>query len=115
MVRVIIAAIVVFTTSIFEWILKILYLMTPIGLHILLLQLREKADVINVIQTFVSEDATWTMVYDGVALVNAKPGVVRGRIKRFKSWVVSKKSWWITLSIIALLTVLTLIAVKLYI
>jgi hypothetical protein len=96
-----------FLVCVIDYIIRFLYLLTPLGLHILLLQLREKADVLPVITTYLNENSTWTMIYDGVAMVNTKPGLVRSRISRFVIWV---KKMWILWLVLVILTILVLLA-----
>lgn len=85
---------------IIETILKILYLSLPLWVHMFILQMREKVDTLPSINGYLKEDSTWAMIYDGVAMVNTKPGELRAKASEFRAWVIRKKATWITLAVI---------------
>ena len=70
-----------------EWACRIIYLMLPLGFHIFAMQMREKVNVVATLDTFVSPESKWAMIYDGVVLVNSNPGAVRARIQKFNTWL----------------------------
>ena len=98
--------------NILEGICKFIYLMLPLGLHMFALQMREKINPVTTLTTFVNENSTWTVVYDGLVMVNTNVGAVRNRFKQFGNWC--KKWTWLfkTLAVLAIIALLVVIAMK---
>ena len=114
MLKTLLKMIGLFIYNTLEWIVRILYLMLPFGLHILFLQLREKVNPITTISTFLSPDSRWTMVYDGVALVNSNPGAVRKKYENFKKWLKKMVPLFVTIAVLISILLLTWIAYVMY-
>ena len=76
------------------------------------LQMREKINPVTTLTTFVDENSTWTVVYDGLVMVNTNVGAVRKKFKNFRSWC--KKWTWLfmTLAVILIISLLVVIALK---
>lgn len=102
-----------FIYSTLEWVCRIIYLALPLGVHIFAMQMRDKAHVIQTLDTFVPETSQWSMIYDGVVLVNANPGAVRGRIKSFNTWLKRRIPFFITVAVILVIALLVNISIKL--
>lgn len=90
-----------------EGFLKFLYLSLPLWVHMFFMQMRERVDTISSITGFVDERSTWAMIYDGVALVNTKPGELKSRAHEVKEWFKRTKVYWIILAVVILLVDLT--------
>ena len=76
------------------------------------LQMREKINPVTTLTTFVDENSTWTVVYDGLVMVNTNVGAVRKKFKNFNNWV-KKWTWlFITLAVILIISLLVVIALK---
>ena len=63
---------------------------------------------------FTDEGESGLVAIDGVALVNTSPGAVREKINNFKTWVKKMVPLWITLAVLTTITLIALIAVKVY-
>lgn len=102
-----------FIYNVLEWAVKIIYLMLPLGFHMFALQMREKINPVTTLPTFVDENSTWTVAYDGLVMVNTNVGAVRKRIKNFNNWC-KKWAWlFITLAVLAIIALLVIIVLKL--
>lgn len=95
-----------------EWICRIIYLMLPLGFHIFAMQMREKVNVVSTLETFVSPESRWAMIYDGVVLVNSNPGAVRARIRSFNAWLKRRIPFFITVAVILIIALLVNISIK---
>lgn len=101
-----------FIYNILEGICKFIYLMLPLGVHMFALQMREQINPVTTLTTFIDENSTWTMAYDGLVMVNTNVGAVRKKIKNFKAWC-KKWTWlFITISVVAIISLLVIIAFK---
>lgn len=111
-----------FTFALIIWLLELvaraLWLLTPIGIHMLFLQLRQNVDKLPALTGYFDPDSTWQMIYDGCVIVNTNPGAVRKRANNIKNWFVKTKWFWLTLAIglivAASVASVYLIAYKLY-
>ena len=102
-----------FIYNILEGICKFIYLMLPLGLHMFALQMREKINPVTTLTAFIDENSTWTVVYDGLVMVNTNVGAVRKKFKNFRSWC-KKWTWlFITLAVLAIIALLVTIVLKL--
>lgn len=98
--------------NILEGICKFIYLMLPLGVHMFALQMREKINPVTTLTTFIDENSTWTVVYDGLVMVNTNVGAVRNKFKKFNNWC-KKWTWlFITLAVLAIITLLVVITLK---
>lgn len=95
-----------------EWACRIIYLMLPLGFHIFAMQMREKVNVVATLDTFVSPESKWAMIYDGVVLVNSNPGAVRARIQKFNMWLKRRIPFFITVAVILIIALLINISLK---
>lgn len=98
--------------SVLEKILKWTYLSLPLWFHMLILQLRDEVDTLPSINGYLHEDSTWTMVYDGVALVNSHPGKLKAQLNSIKVWFQKTVGWWITLAVLIVVLSIVLITIK---
>ena len=101
-----------FIYNVLEWIIKVIYLLLPFGLHIFALQMRQLINPVTTLTTFIPPDSTWTMVYDGVVLVNTNVGAVRRRLNNVKNWFKTHSVLLIAFSIIILLGMVGIILIK---
>lgn len=99
--------------NILEWCFKILYLMLPLGFHIFAVQMRDKINPVTTLTAFVSENSTWTMVYDGVVIVNTNVGAVKNKIKNLKKQLLKMVPFFIGLFGVVVVILLWLILSKL--
>ena len=106
-----------FLVAMIMWILELIarfiWLMVPIGIHMLFLQLRTKVDKLPALTGYFDEESTWQMIYDGAVLVNTNPGALHKRYNNIKKWFIQTKWYWVILAVILLLLILGLIAFKL--
>lgn len=98
--------------NVLEWIIKVVYLLLPFGFHIFALQMRQRINPVTTMTTFIPPDSTWTMVYDGVVLVNTNVGAVRRKITNVKNWFKVHSVVLIALAVILLLGMVGIILVK---
>ena len=107
-----------FVLAIFIWALEIvarfLWLLMPIGLHMLFLQLRKNVDRLPAMTGYFDPDSTWQMIYDGAVLVNTNPGALEKRARNIRNWFIQTKWYWVILAVISLLLILAYIAYKLH-
>ena len=95
-----------------ESICKFIYLMLPLGLHMFALQMREQINPVTTLTTFINENSTWTIAYDGLVMVNTNVGAVRKKFKNFKLWL-KKWTWlFITIAVLMVIVLLVIIAKK---
>ena len=87
--------------------------MLPLGFHMFMLKMREKINPVTTLDTFVSPDSTWSMVYDGLVMVNSNPGAVRRNINRFNSWMKRRVPFFITVAVVLVIALLVNITIKL--
>ena len=97
-----------------ELIARAIWLLVPIGLHMLFLQLRTKADKLPALTGYFHPDSTWQMIYDGAVLVNTNPGALGKRAKALKNWLIDTRWYWLILAFIILIAILAYIAYKLH-
>lgn len=102
----------VFIFNILEWLCRIIYLALPFGVHLFIMQMRERVDSVTTLTTFVSPDSKWAVVYNGVVLVNTNPGAVKGKINSFKFWLKKNAPIFLALGIIVIISLLGIIAYK---
>lgn len=101
-----------FIYNVLEGACRFIYLMLPLGFHMFALQMREKINPVTTLTTFVDENSTWTVAYDGLVMVNTNVGAVRKKFKNFNNWV-KKWTWlFITLAVILIISLLVVIALK---
>lgn len=76
------------------------------------LQMREKINPVTTLTTFIDENSTWTVVYDGLVMVNTNVGAVRKKISSFRAWC-KRWTWlFITTAVLAIIALLIVIAIK---
>ena len=114
MLKLIFKVLWLFIYNILEWIVKIIYLMLPLGLHMFALQMREKISPVTTLTTFIDENSTWTVVYDGLVMVNTNVGAVRRRFKNTRIWFKNHTWLFVTLATIIVIVLLILVALKLF-
>lgn len=97
-----------------EVVARFIWLATPIGIHMLLLQFRKNVDKLPALTGYFNEESTWQMIYDGAVLVNTNPGAVRRRLNNTKRWFIDTRWYWLILAVLILLGTLGYIAYKLH-
>lgn len=97
-----------------EMVVRFLWLLTPIGVHMLFLQLRSKADTLPALTGYFDPNSTWQMVYDGVVIVNTNPGALRQKALNTKKWFIKTKWYWLILIVLTTVAILGYIAYKLH-
>lgn len=97
--------------NVLERVVKFIYLLLPLGFHMFVLQMREKVDPVTTLATFVSPDSRWSMVYDGLVLVNTNPGAIRKKAQNFKKWLLNNYVY----IVLTILTILGIIGVSVFI
>ena len=100
--------------NIFEYIVRFIWLMLPLGFHVFMLQMRDKVDRLPAINGYFDENSTWSMIYDGVVLVSTTPGSLAKRFQSIGDWFVKTRYFWIILAVFMLLGLLAVIAYKLH-
>lgn len=107
-----------FILAILLWVLEVLarfiWLLTPIGIHMLFLQLRKNVDRLPALTGYFDPDSTWQMIYDGVVLVNTNPGALQKRFNTVKTWFIKTKWFWLVLSVLSITISLVCIVYKLH-
>lgn len=96
-----------------EWICRFIYLMLPLGLHVFMLQMRERINPVTTLSAMVSENSTWTMVYDGVVMVNTNVGALRKRFSTIRAFLYRLRPMFITIAVLVIIGLLAVIAWKL--
>lgn len=97
-----------------ELVVRAIWLLTPIGVHMLFLQLRTRVDKLPALTGYFDPESTWQMIYDGAVLVNTNPGALQKRANNTKKWFIKTKWYWLVCVVLAFLTILTYIAYKLH-
>ena len=100
--------------GVLEIIARFVWLMIPIGIHMLFLQLRTKVDKLPAMTGYFDPDSTWQMIYDGAVLVNTNPGALRKRFDNVKKWFIVTKWYWLIATIVVFMIILAVIAYKIY-
>lgn len=100
-----------FTKSMLDSLIKFIWLALPLGFHIFFVQMREKIDTLPALPIYVPPDSTWMAIYDGVVIVNTNPGAVRARLKQWYAKFLRLVPLWITIAVIAALSLLVYIAI----
>ena len=95
-------------TTILEYICRVLYLCMPLWVFMLFMNLRDKANTVNVLTTFVSKDATFQHIYPGVLLVLDDPNALEKNAKKISQRV---ENFLATYKYTAIATLLFLILV----
>lgn len=107
-----------FILSTFLWLMeivaRIIWLLVPIGIHMLFLQLRKNVDRLPAMTGYFDPDSTWQMIYDGAVLVNTNPGALARRASNIKKWFIKTKWYWLILAVLIFLAMLGYIAYKLH-
>lgn len=98
--------------NILNGIVSFIWLSLPLWFHVFLVQMREKIDVIQSLDTYFNPNSTWTAVYDGVVIVNTAPGALRKKFDSIISWFRRKKHWFIILAVLITLGLLGYVAYK---
>lgn len=98
--------------NILNGIVSFIWLSLPLWFHVFLVQMREKIDVIQSLNTYFDPNSTWTAVYDGVVIVNTAPGKLRRQFDSITSWFRRKKHWFIILAVLVTLGLLGYVAYK---
>ena len=97
-----------------ELIARIIWLSVPIGLHMLFLQLRTKADTLPALTGYFDPNSTWQMIYDGAVLVNTNPGALNKRANKVKNWFINTQWYWLIVIVVIATASLAYIAYKLH-
>jgi uncharacterized protein YdaL len=92
--------------------LKFLYLSLPLWFHMFVLQMRDRVDTLPAINGYFDANSTWTIVYDGVVMVNTNPNAVKDKIRSIKVWFIQRKALWILLSVLLVVSMLGIIIYK---
>ena len=95
-----------------EFVARTIWLLTPIGLHMLFLQLRKNVDRLPALTGYFDPNSTWQMIYDGCVIVNTNPGAISKRLNSIKNWFVNTKWLWITIALAIIAASLGYIAIK---
>lgn len=98
--------------SLVEALARFIWLMLPLGFHVFMLQMRNKVDRLPAINGYFSEDSTWSMIYDGVVLVNTTPGSVQKRFDNIGLWFKKTRYRWLVAAVLISIGLLAYIAVK---
>lgn len=92
----------------------IVALCLPVGLYVLLLQLRSKCSVISSLSAYAPPESTWQFIYPNTIIVTTTPKLLKTNInklnKRVTEFCIKWKTLLISSSVITLLTLLTIIA-----
>lgn len=102
------------TRTLIEGTLRFLWLALPLGVHVFFMQMRESVDTLPALGTYVSQNSTWSMIYDGVVLVNTNPGGLKKKFAAIKTWFIVRKTLWVVLAVLLVVALLTCILIKLY-
>ena len=65
-----------------EYICRVIYLCMPLWIFMLFMNLRDKANTVSVLPTFVSHNATFQHIYPGVVLVLDDPNALEKNVKK---------------------------------
>ena len=93
---------------------RLIWLSVPIGIHMLFLQLRTKADTLPALTGYFDPNSTWQMIYDGAVLVNTNPGALSKRANNVKNWFINTQWYWLILTVVLVAALLACIAYKLH-
>lgn len=97
-----------------ELVARIIWLLTPLGVHIFCLQMRKNVDKLPALTGYFDPDSTWQMVYDGVVIVNTNPGAIDKRVANVKKWFIKTKWFWIISLVLITVSSIAYIAYKLH-
>lgn len=83
------------TGKLIEILFRLLLLILPMGLFLLLIQMRDKASKVSNLSVYTTDNSTWQHIFPGFLLVAIDPNVAQKmylRIKvNFQSWVNGNK------------------------
>ena len=96
-----------------EYICRVIYLCMPLWVFMLFMNLRNKANTINVLTTFVDKNATFQHIYPGVILVLNDPNALEKNVKK-TSQNVEKFLGTYKYTVIATLLFLILVAIAVH-
>lgn len=101
--------------SIFMWVLNkiltILYLLLPIGLFMLIMQLRDKNNKANAIGTFLEDNSEFQFVFSDYMLVANKPNELKTKTKKRLNNLNNFLDKWKWLFIVSILVVTCVIII----
>lgn len=97
-----------------EWVARIIWLLLPLGLHVFILQMRQKVDRLPALTGYFDPESTWQMVYDGVVLVNTAPNALYKRFDNTKNWFIKTRWYWLVLTVLVAVGSLAYIVYKLH-
>ena len=101
-----------FTGKSIEIIFRIILCLMPLGVYLLLLQLREKASKVSSLSVYTADESTWQHVFPGFILIAINPNLLKESFYKFRkstqSWINDNKFllFFILLLVVSLLTLI---------
>lgn len=105
--------IIIWIAKIIEITFRTILFLLPLGVFLLLIQLRSKVSKVSNLSTFTSDESVWQHVFPGFILVAVDQNLLKNKIanvhSKFQGWVSSHKY---TLAFIFMVTIVCLMVLN---
>ena len=99
-----------------ELLFRALLFFLPLGLYLVLIQLREKASAVSSLSVFTNDESRWQHIFPGFILVTIDHQSLRRRVVKVRldiqTWISVNKYWLVSLFMILVLLLLWIGEVK---